>query len=399
MYKILISNNKNIENITISNKNLKPFDEILTDFVNEVSNFILKTDYLKAYPEIIALGFWLRKANITKLKKHFFKISTDKILIPRGIVFHIAPSNVDTIFAYSWFISLLVGNSNIIRISDKENIQTNILLEIIIKILEKKEFKIIKEKTLIIKYGHNDEITKKLSELADVRVIWGGDETINHIRKIPIKPNSIELTFADKFSFSIIKSNEFNKLDNLNKFIHNFYNDSFWFNQMACSSTKLIVWIGNKNENKKAKEKFWKYFSEYVLEKKPNITSEDIINKFVSEISMAIENKIKINQINPYIHTITISSFKDINEKLHTGNGLFYELEENNLRNILKYVTKKHQTITYFGFTQKELKEIIMEILPNGIDRIVPIGKALEFSYIWDGYDLLQNFCRELSIL
>ena len=397
MYKILLSNN--IENITISNKNLKPFDEILTDFVNEVSNFILKTDYLKAYPEIIALGFWLRKANITKLKKHFFKISTDKILIPRGIVFHIAPSNVDTIFAYSWFISLLVGNSNIIRISDKENIQTNILLEIIIKILEKKEFKIIKEKTLIIKYGHNDEITKKLSELADVRVIWGGDETINHIRKIPIKPNSIELTFADKFSFSIIKSNEFNKLDNLNKFIHNFYNDSFWFNQMACSSTKLIVWIGNKNENKKAKEKFWKHFSEYVLEKKPNITSEDVINKFVSEISMAIENKIKINQINPYIHTITISSFKDINEKLHTGNGLFYELEENNLRNILKYVTKKHQTITYFGFTQKELKEIIMEILPNGIDRIVPIGKALEFSYIWDGYDLLQNFCRELSIL
>ncbi len=34
----------------------------------------------------------------------------------------------------------------------------------------------------------------------------------------------------------------------------------------------------------------------------------------------------------------------------------------------------------------------------NGIDCFVPIGQALEFSPIWDGYDLLREYCREVEI-
>ena len=36
--------------------------------------------------------------------------------------------------------------------------------------------------------------------------------------------------------------------------------------------------------------------------------------------------------------------------------------------------------------------------VPNGIDRLIPIGRALEFSEIWDGYDLIRNLSRIIDL-
>ena len=32
-----------------------------------------------------------------------------------------------------------------------------------------------------------------------------------------------------------------------------------------------------------------------------------------------------------------------------------------------------------------------------GIDRVVPFGKALEFEYNWDGYDVIRNLSRTIN--
>jgi len=34
----------------------------------------------------------------------------------------------------------------------------------------------------------------------------------------------------------------------------------------------------------------------------------------------------------------------------------------------------------------------------RALDRIVPIGQALQFGRFWDGNDLLQAFCRQVFI-
>ena len=395
---------KNIESIDkllIENRVLEPFSEILVDFVNDISKTILRDNSLKQYPELMALGFWMRKSHIKELENYFFKQKEKKLLLGRGIVFHIAPSNVDTIFVYSWFISLLVGNSNILRVSDKKNIQTELLLNIIISVLYNKKYKLLQNRVAIIRYGHIDNITKKLSNMADVRVIWGGDNTINHIRTIPIRATTTELTFADKFSFATIKSKELLNNKNIDSFIKNFYNDAFWFGQMACSSIRLIVWVGDDRENIEAQELFWKSLNSYVLKHKiEDITSADIVNKLVAECSMAIESDIIIeNMENPYINRIKIQTLNDVKEELHCGTGLFYELEIEKFEDILPYITKKHQTIAQYGFSKEELSICIYQNMQYGIDRIVPIGKSLDFSYIWDGYDLFRSFCREIEIL
>ena len=33
-----------------------------------------------------------------------------------------------------------------------------------------------------------------------------------------------------------------------------------------------------------------------------------------------------------------------------------------------------------------------------GIDRVVPIGKALDISLIWDGYDVIDSLSRTITL-
>lgn len=34
----------------------------------------------------------------------------------------------------------------------------------------------------------------------------------------------------------------------------------------------------------------------------------------------------------------------------------------------------------------------------NGVDRVVPIGKTMDFDFIWDGYNLSERMTRIISI-
>jgi len=397
---VIPSDKKSIKDIRVARDTIEPFSDILVLFVDEISKAILKDSIYKQYPELIALAFWMRKSHIKSIEKYFRTQNRDKIIIGRGVVFHLAPSNVDTIFVYSWFISLLVGNSNILRISDKENIQTELLLNIIKKILNKDNYKELQDRVAVIKYGHDDSITEELSMMADMRVIWGGDNTINHIRTIPIKPSATELIFADKFSFAILNATTLLQEKKIEQLIERFYNDAFWFSQMACSSIRLVAWIGDSADIEKAKRLFWEYLNRYVSSQHPKeIAPADIVNKLVAECSMAIESQTTIIQSdNPYINRVEIKSISDVREELHCGTGLFYEIECDTIENLMPYITKKHQTISQYGFDTDELKEMILTTQPMGIDRVVPIGKSLEFSYIWDGNDLLKSFSREVEI-
>jgi hypothetical protein len=68
------------------------------------------------------------------------------------------------------------------------------------------------------------------------------------------------------------------------------------------------------------------------------------------------------------------------------------------LKHLFSQLGKKYQTISYYGFDTQELSSAINNTQPIGIDRVVPIGKSLDFSHIWDGYDLLKSFTREIEI-
>jgi hypothetical protein len=56
------------------------------------------------------------------------------------------------------------------------------------------------------------------------------------------------------------------------------------------------------------------------------------------------------------------------------------------------------RTLTYYGFVNTAVEDFAIAAMLVGISRIVPIGQALNFDAIWDGYDLLRELTRTVRL-
>ena len=385
-----------VGNKIVSNSFTEPYNDKVINFLSDLAVSLNSNSNTKNYPDIKALAFFCRKKNLLNLKKKF---ASEDLRFGLGLIYHITPSNIPTNFAYSLIFGLLTGNSNVVKIPTKSFIQINLICSSLKKIIKKKNYSFLRKMISIIRYKQNDDITKKLSMLCDARIIWGGDKSISEIRKFPLKAKSIDLPFADRYSATILNSLEILKLKEfeLNRLVENFYNDTYSVDQNACSSPHIILWIGKKS--KRAQEKFWNKLN-IVIKKKyssPSIASVDSYLKLC-------ENFLNLNEIKNYKiynRSMYVVKLKSISQAItaHKGKwGFFYEYDATNIEETKKVVNRKLQTLTYYGFTKSFLKKFISSNKPSGIDRIVPIGQALDISLIWDGYDINKILSRTVEI-
>lgn len=371
----------------------KPFDDRIIEFLNDVSKHLIASREAKAYPDVVTLGFWMRKSSMLALKKRFNK-NDGHIYVGRGITFHIAPSNVPVNYAYSLVSGLLTGNTNIIRIPSKEFSQIAIINEAINTTLEK--YVDIKAYICLVRYEISKEINDLLSSIANVRIIWGGDATITEIRKSPLAPRASEITFADRYSLAVIDSEKYLNIANKVKVAEEFYNDTFLTDQNACTSPRSVVWMGDAIPA--AKEVFWNLLHQVVL-KKYNFQSIQAINKLTSSYLMAacvMGVRIEDSEDNLIVR-ISIPKVVDNLMEMKGNSGLFFEYECKNIleiRNLCNDV--RCQTIGYIGDQNTLLP--LLESGVKGIDRIVPIGKTMDFDLIWDGYDLTGRLTRVIYL-
>ena len=378
---------------------LSPFSSEALAFTSALSIKILSTHALRVYPELIALAFWMRPSNIAELKIYSAS-SGNYFNVARGTVLHIAPSNVDTIFVYSWVLSLLSGNRNIIRLSSRNSNQSSILVRLISDLLNVDAHKSIKDRTMLVQYAPNDVVTTHLSGLCDLRVIWGGDNTVNEIRKITIPPTALEVAFANKCSVALVNvvGWENSSQDQKHAWISSFYNDAYWFDQMACSSPKLVYWIydGIQKKSKTVREEFWAMLESFLKMKEKKFSDIDYVNKLVASNSLAIKTKCTINSgdTNNLVRIFLDNPLAY--ESYNCGSGLFLEAEIDRLETLTPLLSRKIQTVTHAGFTDANLRALFEKMPIEGVDRVVPFGGALDFSPIWDGCNLFDIFLRKI---
>jgi len=110
---------------------MQPFSPIVIDFVESLGRALRTDPAIRKFPELVALGYWARGANIKRLHLRYAGAYPASVRMPRGLAFHIAPSNVDTIFVYSLLLSMLAGNTNLVRISSRAGEQSGHLLQVL----------------------------------------------------------------------------------------------------------------------------------------------------------------------------------------------------------------------------------------------------------------------------
>ena len=387
----LVGNNK-----SVIAQSVAPYDQRVCNFLDDLSSELDKNKEIKKYPDIKTLAFWCRKKNILNLKEKFI---SDESRIGLGLIFHITPSNIPTNFAYSLIFGLLTGNSNIIKVPSKKFDQVKVICNSINKILKKKKHSLIRKMILIVRYSNIDSYTKKFSSICNARLIWGGDKSINNIRKFSLQERAIDITFADRYSFCVINSSEILKLDHneIKRLVEKFYNDTYLVDQNACSSPHLIIWLGKKID--KGRKKFWNNLYNHII-KKYNMPSSASMDKY-TQLCGNILNLKNLKTEERYDNLIYTVFLKKLDKNLHNLRGkwgFFYEYKTNNINQIKEYINNKYQTLTYFGIDKKLIKNFIIDNNLNGIDRVVPIGQALDISLFWDGYDINKILSRVVDI-
>lgn len=383
---------------SLSSKPMLPYNDLVCEFLSELSRELLSEQSVKIYPDVVSFAYWCRKANVSHLKQKF---GDDGIRIGLGLVFHIAPSNVPVNFAFSFVFSLLAGNANIVKVPNKNFEQVDIICKAIKTLFVQERFSELARSNVFIRHEDDNTITGEISSKCDARIIWGGDRTIKEIRKVQISPRGVDIAFADRYSMCIINAKSILDLNGLqlNKLSTAFYNDVYLMDQNACSSPHLIAWLGVEGNVDKAKEIFWKAVYENV-KKKYELHAVLSVDKYAQFCCHAIEREeiSALKRHDNYIYRIDLTALHQDLDRLRGKCGYFFEYRVNDINELAKLITKKYQTMTYFGLDKMILSDFVTKNNLLGIDRIVPIGSALDISVIWDGYDLVRTLSRICDI-
>lgn len=372
------------------------FDPLIIDFLDEVSRSIRSDLRAKAHTDVMSFAFWCRKANLTNLSKSYLD---GRKSLGKGLAFHIAPSNVPVNFAYTFVFGLLSGCGNIVKIPSKHFDQVQIICDHFEKIMALETYHEIRNNNAVISFNPNSQVTGALSSICDLRVIWGGDQTINEVRKHPLKARTTELLFADRYSFAVVSEAFVSKLsdDSLRQYLNGFYNDTYLADQNACSSPQMIIWLADGPAD--AKHRFWRMMSEVVL--KYDLAPIKAVDKFVA-LCTEVGTNTDLGDVTCYGNEVYTVELKRIQESMscYRGKfGMFYEYRTSDFNELIPLLDEKVQTITYLGIDPEHLTNELIVSGITGVDRLVPFGRGLEIGLIWDGYDIVSTMSRRINIL
>jgi hypothetical protein len=299
---------------------------------------------------------------------------------------------------------MLCGNKNVLRLSSRTSVQQELLTSLVAACLNQADFTTVRERVAVVRYEHSDAITECFSLAANTRVIWGGDSTVAAIRKIALNPLANEVVFANRVSLAILDVDAFLSADAAAQtdLCRRFANDAYVFGQAACSSPLAVLWRG-QTAAARAQSIFWPLVHKSVTAMQHTLGPADFINKRVACDRIAAGHDVRIAEESGNLVTRVRMPVRVLQREFsgdtHCGAGLFYETEFEAWESIEPLFERRVQTVTYFGISLEELNSMLKEVLPLGIDRIVPVGSALAFSHRWEGLDFFDVFLRKLSLL
>jgi Acyl-CoA reductase (LuxC) len=372
-------------------------DERVVDFLARFARRLLAPAVARRHPELGSLGYFLRPAELARATSRMS--NNDALTFPRGNVFHVPPANVDTIFVYSWALSALAGNANVVRVFARAAAAADAVLDALNATLADAD-PIIGRTQRMVTYGRDDAVTAALSAWCDLRVIWGGDAAVEAIRRHPLHPAARDLTFPDRTSWAAVSVPGWRAADAAARrvAVTGFANDAYWFDQAACASPRTVFLVGDAARADEVREEFLAQLGEVVAERGWEVDAAMAVEKRVNAYGLAATGAARTLTFAGNAVTSMTLTGTDVLPRRWLGAGAFPFASVGALSELVPVITRQDQTFSHFGFTRAELVAFATALGGRGIDRIVPFGSALTFGAVWDGYDLSREFTRLTTV-
>lgn len=371
-----------------------PFAPLALDFLDALSAALRRAH--GGREELAAFGFWCRRAHLEALA---MRHASPLPRLGRGLLFHVAPSNVPTMFAYTYAIGLLAGNANLVRLSTRRGEAEERLCALLRQVLEQPRFAPVKARSGFLSYARSDALTAGYLSRCDGRVVWGGDATVEAMRALPMPPHAVEVCFPDRWSLALLSQKALSAMDGpeLAGLAHRFYNDTYLMDQNACSSPQLVVWLRDGGDGA-ARRRWWEALAAEAGERYPMdpFRAARKYERFCAQAMSGPPMTLERYGGN-LVYVARLSSLPTAPVDWKGGFGLFFEGEAQDPADLLPLLSPKTQTLSCGGLRSGEIAAFLAEHHAPGIDRVVPMGQALEMDTVWDGRDLIAALSRLVS--
>ncbi len=377
---------------------VEPFATERLELLQALSTSLLAHPRLKRDPAGAALGFWLRRAHLAELSANICALEGSGRRVPAGLVLHITPANVDTMFMLSWGLSFLAGNANIVRLTTRLSLLMEDLLACLNMVFQSRAG--AARGNFFVSYEHDDVLTEKLSMACDQRIVWGGDETVRRIRAVPLNPHAGERSFASKRSLSVISAQIYRAAAPAERrqLAERMAADIVPFGQMGCSSPHVIYWLGVAG-GLDAECRDFSVEIEAVLgarSSEPNLAWA--VRRMNASFALAADGRVSAVSLRPNTSNLIATAPGLAEQTKPCGAGLLVHTACSSIEEVCALLRIDHQTVTYFGLTDPEIESLARLAGRAGADRIMPVGRALEFTPTWDGFNLWNDLTRLVTV-
>lgn len=371
-----------------------PHSSGLIKVLDEISRRILRDPHLRYGPQYVALAFWLRRASMQRVADALHSAKQQgHITSARGVALHLPPTNVDTIFVYSWAMSLFAGNANVVRLPETLKPETRLLVRLLVATLNDMGEG---HRQLFCHYPYGQPIEAALARHFDLRLIWGGDAKVNKVSTLPIRPDGISIGFPDRKSLALIAADAYCQLDDAGRdgLAERFYNDVYWFDQMGCGSPRLLVWLGEPGP---LAEDFYRRTAHLARSKSYQVEVGTAIGKLALAHDLLAEAV--TDRHRTFGNVLHVSRTSDPVEALHRphGGGFICDWVAASIEDLAPLANRSLQTVTHFGIDAVACEALGQILRGRGGYRIVPMGQALQFEPVWDGVDLMRHMTRIIA--
>lgn len=372
-----------------------PFAAERIDLVVSVSDAILKRkDPISSF--VKHFGFWTRRAALSRLKQDFSRRHLAQTLSrPRGLVFHLPPKNVETVFLYSWVLSFLAGNANVVRLPKEISADMRWICDLFLTVLATADDR----SQWLIHYPSDSDLGQTISALSDARVVWGGDAKIKAFEAIPLRNGGKAIWFGDRFSLCVLDGGTVARQSAAERqdLAHRLFNDIFVFDQMACSSPHVLYVVGDAVRHLDGIKALLETLARVAADKGESPATGHQIAKMVQAFSSAAAGlSSEVSWRNSTL-TSAVAAREERSEQ-RVGGGFLSVVFIPSLEVLNGFLRDHDQTVTHFGFPAEIIRKVAETHTALGVSRWTPVGSALDFDSVWDGYDLLFELTRLIRV-
>ena len=324
--------------------------------------------------------------------KHYLKANA------RGLVCHWLAGNVQILGMFALVQCIISKNVNLLKVSSRDDgVFTDILNEFKGVTYTTEEGHAITGDDLlktiaVIYFNRNaDKFGEEMSKQADVRIAWGGRESVETVSNYPARYDAETVIFGPKLSYSVIAKEELASVQEAKKLARRVSVDVSVFDQTGCASPhNLYVEEGGVV----SPEEFIGIIGDSMQKTELQIPKPQMSPEQVSQIHSirgVYDFKGSVKGSDTMSWTLLLDDLDEIDKPVYSRVLFVHKVKS--IFDSLKYIDDNTQTIGIAAPTEKALA-FATEATKRGVMRLPLIGRMLNFEMPWDGIFLFDRLVK-----